>query len=161
MAPSADPVVAASDKIYTVPAQINGEEIVLESTFDVRSPIDGSLIHRCSSASPADALSAVASAQAAFPAWRDLPPAAKRDIFLNTATVFESRAAELTKYMVEETGAGEFWSAFNVTLAADILKDVAGRISSLSGEAPVTGEPGTSAIVYKEPYGVILGIAPW
>lgn len=147
--------------IYTVPAQIAGKETLTSQTFDVRSPIDDKLIHKCASASASDAIAAVDSCQAAFPAWRDLPPAAKRDIFLKTAAVFESRSAELTKYMIEETGASEFWAGFNVTLGADILKDVAGRISSLRGEAPTTGVPGTSAIVYKEPYGVILGIAPW
>ncbi|OBT85874.1 hypothetical protein VE02_06079 [Pseudogymnoascus sp. 03VT05] len=148
-------------KLCTIPAQINGEEVILSSTFDVHSPINGSLIHRCSSASVADAFSAVIAAQAAFPEWRDLPPAAKRDIFLNTAEIFKNRNKELLRYMTDETGAGEFWSDFNITLAADILKDIAGRISSLKGDAPITGNPGTSAIVYKEPYGVILGIAPW
>lgn len=63
--------------------------------------------------------------------------------------------------MVEETGASDYWAGFNVRLSIDMLKDVAGRISSIKGEAPILGEEGTSAIVYKEPYGVILGIAPW
>ncbi|KFZ19753.1 hypothetical protein V501_00523 [Pseudogymnoascus sp. VKM F-4519 (FW-2642)] len=155
------PVNGELGKLYTIPAQINGKEVILSPAFDVHSPINGSLIHRCSSASVADALSAVTAAQAAFPEWRDLPPAAKRDIFLNTAEIFKSRNEELLKYMIDETGASEFWSDFNITLAADILKDIAGRISSLKGDAPITGNPGTSAIVYKEPYGVILGIAPW
>lgn len=157
----ADPANGKLGKLYTIPAQINGEEVILTSTFDVHSPINGSLIHRCSSASVVDALSAVTAAQAIFPAWRDLPPAAKRDIFLNTAEIFKGRNKELSRYMTDETGASEFWSDFNITLAADILKDIAGRISSLKGDAPITGNPDTSAIVYKEPYGVILGIAPW
>ena len=48
-----------------------------------------------------------------------------------------------------------------MTLAIDILKDVAGRISSLSGSMPATNQEGVSALVYKEPFGVILAIAPW
>ena len=63
--------------------------------------------------------------------------------------------------MTEETGASDFWARFNITLSVDMLKDVAGRISSIKGEAPILGEEGTSAIVFREPYGVILGIAPW
>ncbi|KFY55172.1 hypothetical protein V496_07072 [Pseudogymnoascus sp. VKM F-4515 (FW-2607)] len=148
-------------KLYTIPAQINGEEVILSSTFDVHSPISGSLIHHCSSASVADALSAVAAAHSAFSAWRDLAPAAKRDIFLKTAEIFKSRKEELLRYMIDETGANEFWSNFNISLATDILTDIAGRISSRKGDAPITGNPETSAIVYKEPFGVILGIAPW
>ena len=151
----------ADTSLYTVPAQIGGEESILSQTFPVRSPLDGRLLHHCSSASPAEAIRAVESSQLAFPAWAKLPPAQKRDIFLATAANFESRAEELTKYMIEETGASDFWARFNIRLSVDMLKDVAGRISSIKGEAPILGEEGTSAIVFREPYGVILGIAPW
>ncbi|KFY33336.1 hypothetical protein V494_07705 [Pseudogymnoascus sp. VKM F-4513 (FW-928)] len=153
--------MSTSEAIHTVPAYINGAELPLSSAFDVHSPSTNTLIHRSASATVADALSAVTAAQAAFPAWRDLPPAAKRDIFLKTAEIFKSRAEEFTKYMVDETGADAGWAAFNVNLATDMLVDVAGRISSLKGDFPTTSDPGTSAIVYKEPYGVILAIAPW
>lgn len=147
--------------IHTVPAYINGAELPLSSTFDVNSPSTNTLVHRSASATVADALSAVTAAQAALPAWRDLPPAAKRDIFLKTAEIFKSRTEELTKYMVEETGADAGWAGFNINLATDLLVDVAGRVSSIKGDFPTTSDPGTSAIIYKEPYGVILAIAPW
>jgi acyl-CoA reductase-like NAD-dependent aldehyde dehydrogenase len=75
--------------------------------------------------------------------------------------MLESRAQELGQYMIDETGSSEFWAHFNISLAADILRDVAGRISSIVGTVPTTSEVGRSAIVWKEPYGVILGVAPW
>ncbi|OBT56692.1 hypothetical protein VE04_03565 [Pseudogymnoascus sp. 24MN13] len=142
--------MSSSDQIHTVPAYINGAELPLSSTFDVNSPSTNTLIHRSASATGA-----------AFPAWRDLPPAAKRQIFLKTAEIFKSRAEELTKYMVDETGADVGWAGFNIHLTTDLLIDVAGRISSVKGDFPTTSDPGTSAIIYKEPFGVILGIAPW
>ena len=151
----------ASEAIHTVPAYINGAELPLSSTFDVHSPATSTLIHRAASATVADALSAVTAAHAAFPAWRDLPPGERRDIFLKTAEIFKSRAAELMKYMVDETGSEAGWAAFNVNLATDIIVDVAGRIATLKGDFVKIADPGTSAILYKEPYGVILGIAPW
>lgn len=44
----------------------------------------------------------------------------------------------------------------------EILRDVSGRIfSALSGEIPICQAEGTSALIVKEPYGVVLGIAPW
>lgn len=150
-----------SEAVHTVPAYINGAELPLSTAFDVHSPSANTFIHRSASATVDDALSAVTAAQAAFPAWRDLPPSAKRDIFLKTAEIFKSRADELTKYMVDETGSDAGWAAFNVNLATDMLVDVAGRVSSIKGDFPTTSDPGTSAIVYKEPYGVILAIAPW
>jgi len=50
---------------------------------------------------------------------------------------------------------------FTYSIAIDACKDVAGLISTIQGSAPTVAEEGTSAVVYKEPYGVVLGIAPW
>lgn len=72
-----------------------------------------------------------------------------------------SRQDELTKAMVEETGATPAWAAFNLGLAKEILVDVAGRTSSVLGTIPQTADEGVSALIFKEPYGVILAIAPW
>ncbi|OBT40946.1 hypothetical protein VE00_09550 [Pseudogymnoascus sp. WSF 3629] len=125
-----------TEAIHTVPAYINGAELPLSSTFDVNSPSTNTLVHRAASATVADALSA-------------------------TAEIFKSRAEELTKYMVDETGSNAGWAAFNINLTIDMLVDVAGRVSSIKGDFPTTSNPETSAIIYKEPYGVILAIAPW
>lgn len=147
---------------YTVPLIINGRDVITSQSFEVTNPITGKVVHRSSSASVQDAADAVATAQKAFPAWRDLPPPQKRDIFLNVANVLEKRVEELGDYMVSETGATEFWAKkFNIPFTADILRDIAGRISSIEGRVPRTNDPKTSALVFTEPYGVILGIAPW
>jgi acyl-CoA reductase-like NAD-dependent aldehyde dehydrogenase len=63
--------------------------------------------------------------------------------------------------MIEETGAATSWADFNLSLAPELLRDVAGRISSIAGSIPSTSAEDTRALVYKEPYGVILAIAPW
>jgi acyl-CoA reductase-like NAD-dependent aldehyde dehydrogenase len=44
---------------------------------------------------------------------------------------------------------------------ADMLRDVAGRLSGIMGHIPNCEEEGTQALILKEPYGVVLGIAPW
>lgn len=147
---------------YVVPLLINGQDVLVSKTFEVSSPATGKVIHKACSASVENATEAVTAAQKAFPAWRDLSPPKKRDIFLNAANVLQKRGEELGEYMMSETGAGEFWSTgFNVPLAADMLRDIAGRISGIQGSVPVTNDPSRSALVFKEPYGVILGIAPW
>jgi acyl-CoA reductase-like NAD-dependent aldehyde dehydrogenase len=147
---------------YTVPAQINGRDVYFDSSFDVVSPATGEFLHHCTSASVADALEAVAAAHAAFPKWRDTLPNVKRDVFLKVAALMEGKSDELATIMTDETGSDEFWGKkMNVPLSVDILKDVAGRIATLGGIVPVTGVKGTSSIIYKEPFGAILAIAPW
>ena len=147
---------------YTVPLIINGKDVVAKNTFSVNSPSSHKEIWKASAASLEDVDAAVSAAKAAFPVWSKTKPAARRDVFLKAADIFLSRAEEYGKYMQEETGAeAGFAGGFNVPLAAEMMKDVAGRCSTISGVIPSCAQDGTSALVVKEPYGVVLGIAPW
>ena len=151
----------APDTSYTVPLLINGEEVTTQTTFDVISPSSHKPIWRCSSASLDHVQTAVSAAQAAFPAWSNTKPAERRNILLKAADIFESRADEYGSYMREETGAAPPFTNINLSNTAEMFRDVAGRISTIMGSIPACREPGTSALVLKEPLGVILGIAPW
>ena len=147
--------------VPTYPLLISNKPYTTSSWFPVYTPSTGSLIHYFSSASIIDAEEAVNVAQKAFSSWRAVSPSKKRNIFLKTADIMDSRREELQTYMIQETGAGPGWAAFNLDLASDILRDVAGRISSIVGSIPATTQEGTSALVYKEPYGAVLAVAPW
>lgn len=154
--------VIKPDPSYTVPLLINGQEVTTSTTFAVTSPSSHKDLWRASSASPSDVTSAVSAAKAAFPAWSKMKHSAKRNIFLKAASVIEARADEFADYMKLETGAGDmFANGFNVPKMADMLRDVAGRLSGVMGHIPSCEEEGTSALIVKEPFGVVLGIAPW
>ncbi len=147
---------------HVVPLLINGEEVTTKTTFDVVSPVTHHAIWKCSSASKDDAVKAVEAAQAALPAWSKMKPSQRRDILLKASDVFASRGEEFAEYMKIETGASDTMaSGFNIPNAVEQLRDVAGRVMSSTGHIPVCGEEGKSAMILKEPYGVILGIAPW
>lgn len=147
---------------FTVPLIINGKDVTTSTTFPVVSPASHKQIWAASSASLSDVSSAIESAQAAFPGWAKTKPSARRDILLKAADIFQSRAKELGEYMMEETGAEYgFSGGFNVPLSVEMLRDIAGRISSIAGTIPTCSQDGTAALVVKEPYGVVLGIAPW
>ncbi|KAF2875854.1 aldehyde dehydrogenase domain-containing protein [Massariosphaeria phaeospora] len=152
----------ASDALYTVPLLINGKETTTTATFPVVSPSSHKTIWNASSASLDDVHAAISAAQDAFPAWSKTRPAARRTILLKAADIFESHADEYGKYMEDETGAqSAFAGGFNVPFAIEMIRDVAGRISSVMGSIPACADETTSALVIKEPYGVVLGIAPW
>ncbi|KAE9992163.1 hypothetical protein EG327_009896 [Venturia inaequalis] len=147
---------------FTVPLLINGKEITSSKTFPVVSPSTSETLWSTSSVSKAEALEAVAAAEAALPAWAKSKPNFRRDIIIRAGVLFEKRTSECHEYMMKETGAVEAFSKFNTDTAAEMFRDVAGKIAlALEGEIPVCREEGTSALVLKEPYGVILGIAPW
>ncbi|KAI9726655.1 MAG: hypothetical protein M1834_008968 [Cirrosporium novae-zelandiae] len=164
MAPSAtDTSNGDSDSIPTIPLQINGEEVKTATSFPIVSPATKKKIWYSSSASVDDAIRATEAAQAAFPSWSRTKAAYRRDILLKAASLIESRKEELIDYMRQETGAEDFFARnFNIPLSQEIVRDVAGRIAvAIAGSVPESAHNDTNAIVYKEPYGVILAIAPW
>ena len=143
------------------PLLISNQPHHTQKFFPVYSPATSTRLYNFSSASIADVDVAIASAQVAYPAWKALPPAWKRDIFLRAADLLHQRRDNLVDVMREETGAPKSWAEINVNLAVEIVRDVAGRLASLAGNIPTTSDPGTSALVFKEPYGVVLAISPW
>ncbi|KAF7370150.1 putative salicylaldehyde dehydrogenase protein [Mycena sanguinolenta] len=147
--------------VYTVPLLINGEEKTSTTTFSVESPSSHATIWSCSSACSADVDAAVAAASAAFPAWSKTKPAQRRNILLKVADLFEERAEELKLHLRQETGSDEMVAAINIVTAAEVIRDIAGRCSAIAGSIPVCQDEGRSALVLKEPYGVVLAIAPW
>ncbi|KAJ6525024.1 Aldehyde/histidinol dehydrogenase [Mycena vulgaris] len=146
---------------FTIPLLINGEEKISAATFAVESPVSHTTLWSCSSASAADADDAVAAASAAFTSWSKTKPATRRNILLKAADLLEQRAAELKEHMQQETGSTGDYADFNTMTAAETMRDAAGRCSAIVGSIPVCQAEGTSALLVKEPYGVVLAIAPW
>jgi acyl-CoA reductase-like NAD-dependent aldehyde dehydrogenase len=160
---SANGIDKEASSLYTIPLQIGGKDVYTSTLFDVTNPSRGKTIWRSCSASKSDAQAAVEAAQAAFESWSQTNPAFRRDILLRAASVFEQRADECRQYMTEEISSQRaFFDHLNLPLTAEMMRDCAGRIASVTnGLVPRCAQEGTSAIVYKEPYGVVLGIAPW
>ena len=151
----------SSDSI-TVPLIIDGKEFSTSSTFDVISPYNNKPCWHAASASPSDAVRAVESASAAFPKWAATKPSVRRDILLKTAELLGQRTEVYAEYMRTEMGANVGVSQFfALPLSMSMLKDLAGRITSICGSIPVAEREGQSCAVYKEPMGVILGMVPW
>lgn len=153
--------MASQEPSFTVPLFINGRERLPPKTFDVVSPVTGETAHRCSAASVDDAVAAVDAAAGAFKTWKQTTPSQRRDILLRAADIIDSRRQELARCLMHETGASQPYADFNINHTTELLKDVAGRIATLEGSFPATMDPESSAIVMREPYGVVLAIAPW
>jgi len=146
----------------TIPLWLDGREVKTSSTFDVVSPLDHTVLYQCSSAGEEDVTKAIAAAAQAFKSWSQTKPNERRDIFLRAADEFKRRRDELFHYSHTETGAPESLFAFEHNLAYEACKSVAGLIqTALTSTMPVVADQGKSAMLIKEPYGVVLGIAPW
>lgn len=152
----------AADENFIVPLLINGKEETGPATFAVVSPHTGTTCWSATAGTEGDAVRAVDAAAAALPGWSRVKPAARRDLLLRAADILESRLAVAAWYMRGEMGADVAASQeFVLPLSIRLLRDVAGRAASICGSVPAVEGEGRSAMVLKEPVGVVLGIVPW
>lgn len=150
------------DASYTVPHIIDGVPLVSSDSFATVNPATGEKLWSASNATAETVAAAVAAATAAYPAWRALGAVARGDLLLGAAAQLEAAAPELIEAMMLETAADEGWCRFNIANSLDMLRGVAGRLpAAVEGRLPVTKDPDTTALIVKEPYGVVLAIAPW
>jgi acyl-CoA reductase-like NAD-dependent aldehyde dehydrogenase len=150
-----------SGDVHTVPFLIGGKEVHPQKSFAVVSPATGKVVHRCGAASEVEVKAAVDAATAGFKTWKNTTLKARRDILFKAAAIMERRKEELAGYMVAETGGAQQWAEFNLKIAQDLIVDVAGRVATIEGSFPATEDAGVGALVLREPYGVVLAIAPW
>ena len=142
---------------------IGGKEVEARSgaSFERRNPVSGHVVSRSAAAGAADAIAAVDAAAAAFPAWSALGPGARRAKLNKAADLLEARAADFAAVVRDETGATAGWGHFNVHLAAGMLREAAAMTSQIGGEVIPSDVPGSLAMAYRQPAGVVFGIAPW
>jgi delta 1-pyrroline-5-carboxylate dehydrogenase len=53
------------------------------------------------------------------------------------------------------------WAGFNCMLAAGMIREAAAMTTQISGEIIPSNVPGSLAMGYRQPVGVVAGIAPW
>ncbi len=132
-----------------------------EAMFERRNPATGDVATRAAAAQLADVDRAIDAAQRAFPAWAAMLPGARRALLQKAADVMESHRADFVARGVAEAGGAPVWYQFNVTLAANMLREAASMTTQISGEVIPSDLPGSLAMGVRQPCGVVVGIAPW
>ncbi len=142
---------------------IGGEAVEAEGgrTFKRHDPVTGAVATEAPAASVADALRAVAAAQAAFAGWAATPPGQRRAILNKAADKLDAMTPSIIEHGIPETGATGPWLGFNCMFAANILREAAAMTTQISGEVIPSNKPGCMAMAIRRPVGVCLGIAPW
>ncbi|WP_184472937.1 aldehyde dehydrogenase [Rhizobium esperanzae] len=142
---------------------INGADRAASSgrTYDRIDPFTETLASRAAAASLEDVAAAVDAASAAFGAWSKTGPGQRRAILMKAADIMDSKVAEFTRLMIEETGATAPWAGFNVMLAANILREAGAMTTQISGEIIPSDKPGSLSMGVRQAAGVCLAIAPW
>ncbi len=131
------------------------------NTFSRMNPLTGALATQAAAGTERDADAAVAAASGALAAWTETGPNERRALLLRAADRLDGMRDLFMKAMMTEIGTTEVWSAFNVKLAAGILREAASLTTQIGGEVIPSDKPDCIALAVRQPAGVCLGIAPW
>ena len=131
------------------------------ATFERKNPVTSDVATRAAAAAPDDCRAACDAAAAAFPAWSESPPNARRAILNKAADVMTARGAEFVDAMMTEVGATKGWAMFNIMLASSMLREAAAITTQISGEVIPSDHPSRLSLAVRQPAGVVVGIAPW
>ena len=127
---------------------------------DVINPADGEIIGQYPVASPDDTDRAIAEADRAFPAWRDLGPDQRGQILRRVAGSLHQRAAEIGRVMTLESGKPLAEATGEVHRAAGQLEWYSEDAKRAYGRI-IPGEPGVLMSVRQVPVGPVGAFVPW
>src|SRR5207237_483760 len=85
-------------------------------------------------------------AAAAFPAWSQTPPAARRELLQKAAGLLAERAPDIAAIVTAETGGTFGWGMFNCSLAAGMLQEAAALTTAVKGEVIPSNVPGPTRV---------------
>jgi aldehyde dehydrogenase (NAD+) len=123
--------------------------------LEKRSPIDGTLLGRVRTASPADYDRAVAAAQAAFLEWRDLPAPKRGEVVRRYGEALRGLKTELGRLVTLEAGKIPAEGEGEVQEMIDICDFATGLSRQLHGLTIASERPGHRMLEQWHPLGVV------
>ena len=149
------------------PMMINNQDVLADSTFENRSPINHEwLLANIQAGTPVHANQAVAAAKAAFPAWSALDWRERVDLVRRAADIIEQRLYTLGVVTSLNVGKTRMESLADVQEAADLMRSSCDSMEAnkgyivRQGSEPLAGFKVTNYSVMK-PHGVWLVISPF
>ena len=128
---------------------------------DVFNPATGQVTGRVAMANNAEVARAVASAQAAFPAWADTPPIRRARVMFKFLELLNTHRDELARMITAEHGKVFSDAQGEVTRGIDIVEFSCGIPQLLKGDYTDQVSTGMDNWTMRQPLGVVAGITPF
>ena len=127
----------------------------------VTNPATGKVVRQVPLANAHDIDVAVASAQRAFPAWRDTPPLRRALILMKFRELLVAHHADLAKLVTEEHGKTLPDAMGSVQRGIEVVEFAMGIPHLLKGEMSEDVGTGVDTHSLRQPLGVCTGITPF
>ncbi len=139
---------------------VGGQLVDAPATYQLTSPIDGRTIASVPDAGHELVDEAVAHAEAAFPAWRDLDVLERAALVREIADIAEANIDDLALLDAVDGGAPIAVMAGDVRMAAGLCRYFAGLALEMKGASLPTRSTGMHLTV-RQPFGVVAKIIPF
>jgi len=141
---------------------IHGELVTKgERTADVFNPSTGQAVRKVELASRATVQEAIESAKAAFPAWRNTPPAKRAQVMFRFKQLLEQNEARISQMISEEHGKTLEDAAGELKRGIENVEFACAAPEVLKGEYSRNVGPNIDAWSDFQPLGVVAGITPF
>src|SRR6266446_1383076 len=130
-------------------------------TLEVFNPATGQVARRVAMASNDEVGDAVASAQAAFPAWADTPPIRRAHVLSKFLNLLNEHRDELAASITSEHGKVFTDAQGEVTRGIEIVEFACGIAHLLKGDFTDQVSTGLDNWTLRQPLGVVAGITPF
>jgi malonate-semialdehyde dehydrogenase (acetylating) / methylmalonate-semialdehyde dehydrogenase len=150
-------------ELAVVPHWIDGRESPSSSgrTAPVYDPALGIATKEVALADADEIAAAIASAKAAFPAWRDLSLAKRQQILFKFRELLEAKKGELAEIITSEHGKVVSDALGEITRGQEVVEFATGLAHHLKGEYSEQVSTGVDVYSTKQPLGVVGIISPF
>jgi succinate-semialdehyde dehydrogenase/glutarate-semialdehyde dehydrogenase len=131
------------------------------SSYEVRNPATGQIVHTWPAASDADVEAMLEDASAAFEQWRSKPVSDRAQMLSEIANLMHERGEALAQLLTTEIGKPVREAHDEVKLAASIFQYYSDHGPSMLSDLPVESPFQGEAVLRKDALGPLLGVMPW
>ncbi|MFV8781119.1 CoA-acylating methylmalonate-semialdehyde dehydrogenase [Microbulbifer sp. SA54] len=141
---------------------INGQVVdAAERTQDVFNPATGEATKQVAIAAKSTVEEAIAAAQAAYPAWRNTPPAKRAKVMFKFKQLLEDNAEQICAMIGEEHGKISHDAMGELTRGIENVEFACYAPQMLKGEHSRNVGPNIDSWSEMQPLGVVAGITPF
>jgi aldehyde dehydrogenase (NAD+) len=124
-------------------------------------PWSGETLAEIPMADAADVDEALITAERAQRDWAAQSPARRAEVMIAAAAVMEARKAEITDWLIHETGGTSAKAELEWSLVRAVMLEAASVPHHVTGTIMPSDIPGKESRVYRVPAGVVAVISPW
>jgi 1-pyrroline dehydrogenase len=136
-------------------------DAVSGETLAVENPANYKVVAHVPASGEEDVNRAVDAAAKAFETWSLTTPQDRSLALLKIADIFEANADELGRIESSQTGKPVDFAIGEMAVAVDLFRFFAGACRVMEGLAVTEFLEGHTAMVRRDPIGVVASIAPW